>query len=427
MGKAILSLIALLFIASVSGTWRTTELHRSDRALIEHYSMFIDPVTKSQHTIFYDRRSLIFIYQRVSSSGTITAEKNFTVDTLTLAGDGAIRGSQDGRNLYVIIHGTYDHGITVSDIWYTESTDGGDSWTKPVALPRYVNAEYYSREAAALLAIDSAKRVFIFYAVDIGTGQFDRSRYFRFVTKPMGSAVFSAEYKLFEGGPVDVCKGYLLADYTLNAGKPIIHLIWGESSSLTCQGYRPSHPSSDTEGIRHMYSINNGISWSEPKTIADDFAYTHKAELTVNRKLAPSTMALLFTFSNNDHIKRLVVFRDHGKKLDTLDLGGPDQKEKNQFMHTTGIAICGRSDKPILYSLIDRLNQVPKYSVVDLNTMKEKEISPRPFESHGDDILGINLACNQDGSKTVVSAITQVGYAQPLMFLLMDTTVYSDN
>ncbi len=427
MEKTILSLIALLLIASVSGTWRTTELYRNEGALTDHYGMFIDPVTKSQHTIFYNYGDHAFMYRRVSSSGTITIEKNFTADTMTMATGGAIRGSQDGRNLYVMMQGTYNYNGTLYDIWYTESTDGGDSWTKPVALPRRDKVIYYSREAGALLTIDSAKRVFIFYAVDIGTGQFDRIRYFRLVTKSMGSAVFSAETDLFSGAPVDVCKNYILTDYTLNAGKPIIHLIWGESSSVTCQGYRASRPSSGVEGVRHMYSINNGVSWSEPNTIEEDYAYTHTAELTVNRKLAPSTMALLFTFSNNMHIKRLVVFRDHGKKLDTLDLGGPAIREVNLFEHTTGIAICGRSDKPILYSLIDRYNQEPKYSVVDLNTMKEKEISPRPFESHGKDTSGINLACDQDGSKTIVSAITEVGYAQPLRRLLMDVTVYSDN
>ncbi len=426
MEKAILSLIALLLIVSVSGIWRTTELYRNSNALTGHYGIFIDPVTKSQHTIFYNYGSQAFMYRRVSSSGAITAEKNFTADTMLSADNGAIRGSQNGRSLYVMMQGTYNHSGPFRDIWYTESTDGGDSWTKPVALPRRDKVIYYSREAGALLTIESAKRVFIFYAVDIGTGQFDRSRYFRFVTKPMGSAVFSAETDLFSGSPVDVCRNYILTDYTLNAGKPIIHLIWGESSSITCQGFRASRHSSGMEAVRHMYSINNGVSWSEPDMIADDFAYSEMAELSVNRKVAPSTMALLFTFSNNRRIKRLAVFRDHGKKLDTLDLYG-SPKEISTFVRTTGIAICGRSDKPILYSLIDRSNQAPKYDVVDLNTMKAKEISPRPFESHGDDTSGINLACDQDGSKTIVSAVTEVGYGKPLRQLLLDTTVYSDN
>ncbi len=401
----ILSFITIFLTSLAQAGWQTTELFNNSGSVTYQYGVFIDPTTQIRHALFYSYGADTVMYRRVSAAGVVMGESNFTAKSMSRLTLGAIRSGDNGGYVNAIMIGNTEKR---REIWYTESKNKGQSWTEPAVIPRGDQSEY-SRDAAAL--VTTMGRTFVFYAVNAEeSGEACRPRYLRMVTKSSSSSAFSKETAVFAKSPIDICKDYLVADYTIKTGRPILHVIWGSSY-----------------GITYTKSENFGISWAAAKIISTDFGNLQLPELTANRKVSESTLAMTFSIGPSVPVKRLLILRNHGDQVDTMDIIGPEPEDKHNYLHQSGIAICGTSSKPMLYSLMDMYNQPPKYSVIDLSTMSEKRLSPRPFESHGTDVFGFTLACSQEGGKTTVAAITEVGNKQPVRRLLMDTIVYTDN
>jgi hypothetical protein len=235
--------------------------------------------------------------------------------------------SVDGKHIFLMYHTFRDRSLKERtceeadkggclEIDFTESKDGGLTWSAPVLMQRSNMNDAASRFAASVVFVKETGRLYLFYVK-----QMNGQDQIAFVTRPPGSITFSPEKIVLQTYYRQYVPG---ATYTMKANKPIIHLVYPV----------------DEGKIMYAYS-ENAIEWKNPIVIANKVI--NCLPLISNSDVSNGT--LFFGYVDNEEIPYLLTSEDHGVKWSApfkasnkpafegdLDLCGTPQNQKLFFV-----------------------------------------------------------------------------------------------
>ena len=185
---------AWIFVLLAIGTalsWNTPTMLESRGVGLNDF--YVDPFTGTHHlivTFYYDKPvSNVYYYQLDESNKVVYSSVWNDTNVLRYYGLRII-GSGNGKNLYAVLEGTYKHGhFTDQDELFTESADGGRTWSPMIPVPRKDMNDGCQRTGQCIIQVAETGRLFIFYHVDCRI----RSPVLSYVTRPPGSQVFTQE------------------------------------------------------------------------------------------------------------------------------------------------------------------------------------------------------------------------------------------
>ena len=382
-------LILAALVLSVLATWNVpVDLYASGSVFFAK-ELYTDPSTGIHHILFGTSFGSIYNYWQVNPDDSVKLKHQFHDSSMVGFFAGRVIGQGDGKNLYVQFMGLRQCGSqNCFDQWFGESTDGGATWSALIRVPRANMADTCHRFGDAIV-ITPEGRIFIYYHLECAP---DNAKLY-YVTRPPGSKVFAAEKLLYANAAFNQIRPSVTAEVTLQASKPMLHVVWGDYDS----SLRP---------VMYSSSVDNGNTWSTAKKVSNgtDF-YSGFMMLTsaANLKSAPSTILGTYAVSP-PHKLKMFYSKDNGNKFDLIEATNLHQDLYTWDFRTNAMCICGT--KPILYALTQTHDDLIEYAVWDLATMKV-ERPDDPFE----DIMrafGIRLSCYPKDNKIIVTAIVPV-------------------
>lgn len=360
-------------------------LVRTDGSLATAYDIYTDPSTGLRHAIFVSGDFSVLHYWQIDNENKVLLKIDFGDPKMFAVGFSRIVGAGDGKSLYVVIGAFRKGEKQLRDKWYTESQDGGKTWTPLIRVPREDMNDDFERDDARIILIQNSKRVFIFYTRYKGLALFGS---ISMVTKPHGSSVFSKEQDIYRGGITRSPE--LSSEYTLENGQPVLHVFLSVYSPETSFVY--------------LNSTNNGIDWSFPIQINNTQGLDHVPMLeTVSDSKITQIVAGLFKTRS----KALKLFFKKGNG-DFKVIPGSNRQVQwvGHFNDYADMAICGEDKNRMLFLLFDEATDDGgfNFAVWDLDKMTYK-VEKVPYELNYV-TSGVRLSCymNQD-KKIILSAL----------------------
>ncbi len=338
-------------------------------------SVYRDPASALSHVVISCGHG--YHYLAVTDSGEIVHRADFT-ETFA-AYRAVIRGAGDGRGLFL----AFNHVVRISSVRtavtvnFTESSDGGKTWTSPISILRETPSQRKNLED--MLYLPLAGRVFVFFteypAFDL-----------RMVTRPAGGIVFSPESVVVKDG---VCYGSyrVKANFNLYQSKPIIHLVYKNCSV----GNYP---------MMYTRSSTNGATWTIPRVIEGTDYATHVTNFVSSPTLLLSGgIYIAFTVGRNTP-SRLAYSADFG-----INFSSPvrmSQKNSEPWA-THGVAACGGH----VVSMCPTVDGNAEYALWNVSEMTPRP-QTHPYQGVGR-ITGAGLDCRTERGRRNVSSFVTVG------------------
>jgi hypothetical protein len=365
--KPIVFIFSMVLVASVMAVWTTpvTPFGISHLGLVQIRSVYTDPSTEINHVLVSDYDYRFTYYLAIADDGKLLRSRKFT----TAVDVGVVTGADDGKHIYISLWVALTYFKTVTN--FTESTDGGVSWSDPITV---ANAGI-----SDMLLIKETGRIFIFLHNDTGRGDV------RMVSRAPGSTIFSKEAIIVHEG---IYHPYMKATYNFYQGRQTIHLFFTNG---------------ELELLNYTQSLTNGETWSTPVTVIKHRPYLN--HLVSEPKISD---------------KVFVNFNDFGEfVISTSDNGKTFSKPLNYsegFGIQYGMAICGTKENAFM-----PVFPITKYSHFDINTMKETILS-HPFPK--ENIISTGLGCSASKNymvKVNAFAIEQKG-KDSILYYAQETT-----
>eukprot|EP01022_Parablepharisma_sp_SALTPOND_P001445 TRINITY_DN106445_c0_g1_i1.p1 TRINITY_DN106445_c0_g1~~TRINITY_DN106445_c0_g1_i1.p1 ORF type:complete len:432 (+),score=1.65 TRINITY_DN106445_c0_g1_i1:136-1296(+) len=307
-------------------------------------SIFTDNSTGISHVIWCPRKIYVFQYRRLYPNGTLSpiVPLNWTAPCFLRH---SISGQNDGKGIYIVyegkrnrIDGTCDKNRDAClDIFFAESTDGGEHWNSPVAVPRKDMNDQVSRTYPTLLATDQ-NRLWIFYKLP---GGLDAP--YAYVVRPPNSRIFTLETPL----PIRVERSSIT--YNLENNAPVVSIYYSQ--------YR------DDKRYRY-YTKTNGAIWVGPEEITNYCGNDTFETFPFSSPAAPSY--LFVTCRTTDYKFYMKISSTVGATWERFDLPGLSPAYHKVILgdgkHNGYLAYA--TDKTFLLKLgeneFHRLEDVPK-------------------------------------------------------------------
>eukprot|EP01022_Parablepharisma_sp_SALTPOND_P020859 TRINITY_DN390_c0_g1_i1.p1 TRINITY_DN390_c0_g1~~TRINITY_DN390_c0_g1_i1.p1 ORF type:complete len:406 (-),score=3.55 TRINITY_DN390_c0_g1_i1:108-1325(-) len=365
--KFILLLFALSMLATFSfGTWigPIKLVDTMGACIYRVLSIYHDPTTRVHHVLY--NAASIETFQRyllVSDAGIVL--NNITFSNANWDFTGVIRGVGDGQHVYMAM--TSYLGSAKYAIKFTESTDGGKTWTTPSFIMEASSPDSYLQD---MLYIAETGRVFVFF--------YEKNYKLKMVTRPPGSNVFSKPILVASNiyPPIQMQMNAKTVYSTL-MDQQILHLFYANYNGR----------------LAYMRSTTNGATWS-PKLVPDD-SLTHISAALINPKFS-ETIYVSYTSRGNRPAK-LIKTEDHGI---TFTEPKPITKHHVHSATKEGLAICGTKSSIKLATFFTTTSFIGEYSWVDSKTL-EPFNRPHPFTEP--EIYTSALDCNLNLEKSQLS------------------------
>lgn len=269
-----------------------------------------------------------------------------------------------------------------SDIFFSESKNGGISWTTPIRVGREDMNDPVNRDFPRLLYVKETGRIYIFYS------RFDDEKHsyvIGYVTKPAGSIILTKERLL----PFEHEKVFHVA-YTIRNAETVIHLVFKNSNN----------------DYMHTQSIDI-MNWKAPAKICQGSAGNagFANGLVSNTQISKSNLFFGFT---KEFVGFFVFSTDNGDTWST-----PIKLSETGHLMIS-LAYCGTEALQKLF--IVTLQQAPGFmlSIYDVN---EKELSKGESPLGDDSVSYPLISCTKKASNNEVSLVvtgstidTFVGY-----------------
>ncbi|MDR3561745.1 MAG: hypothetical protein P4N59_09955 [Negativicutes bacterium] len=364
-------------------TWTGPVLLFNESHHISSESVYRDPVTLVSHVLVYNTTARHPFHIAINDLGQILYRADFDQTYSTRA---VIRGAGDGKHLLAALsYGLVD--IHWTAINFTESFDGGRTWTRSASIP----IEGKEKGLQDMIYIAETGRVLILMQ------NYDKE--IRAISRAPGSSVFSVP--CFVGKPMyesTYGQNFAQAAYNMWMNKPIIHVT-----------YRGSKFS---DGLYYVRSNNNGVSWTTVRQIqekGDDIS-----GLTGLRALGQRLFVSYSTLKPHPYIK-LFYTDDYGQNFSPVVA-----ITKGELYHDNAeLAVCSDRSKSAMVSLmLTGYGTTIAYSLLNTTSLNQTR-REYPLVSHCFEICAVDCGVDADRSLINVSTFVEVlEYITKLRYLL---------
>lgn len=297
-------------------------------------SYYYDPSSKISHVFFVEGLPGKNYYYALDENGNKLYSTVFT-DSYG-AWSGIIKGSDDGKSLFIAMQGYRKVGIRMlSDVNFTESKDGGKTWSPVITTPHKSGSDETNRLLGDMIVQKQTGRIFIFYGLY-------ESKELGMVTRTPGSTIFSQEVIIEK----QIIPEDITAAYTTSGSTTTLHLFYGVSNAL-----------------RYTQSTNNGNTWEYPENVLT-YLYPHHYQAFVNQ--AYSDNVYVGVFEGTPSKAALMISKDSGETFKKSVY--VTEQESNTDWNQMGFAVCGSKSVPFVASMVvtyKNNQRNPEYSWVD--------------------------------------------------------------
>jgi len=356
--------------------------------------MYIDPLTKITHLLWIEERSDVFSLAYVKIYYNQTRSKPIYLETDHRPRLSHIIGEGNGRHLLVAydakrVQGdnndcTEEDRTGCYEIYFTESKDNGDTWSKPLMIQHDNPDEAVTRKGPRMVYVSDNRQVFLTYW---------RDGPMAYTTRIGDSNTFAKETVF----PFSKTTAYQSVAHTTNERhQSVIHFIYVNWTF-------------PEENMMYTQSVDLGKSWTTPKRLV-----FYKHESTSDSFFRPFTVADETILKNAIHVG--FVLNDKVFFIRSLD-NGITWANPHATHSSPAIAIAPRiqlcrslkGQMPKVYILYAQ-QKVEKTSYyvfgsVDLRTYAYTDESV-PFSG-----LNFNwdymLDCFEDGNRVTISAVVE--------------------
>ena len=284
-------LFFICFFQATICTWSTPIRLSAENRDCGYPEMYTDPATHITHVIWRDRAdgNNNLSYTQVKADRTVIPSKYLETERSTQYS--RIVGEGDGKHLLIAYEATKNGEYVCThakkggcfEIYFTESFDGGNTWTKAVMIEHPHDTSAMNRRNPQLIYVKATKQAYLTYW--IGGTTFTNGK-FAYSTR-YGAGKFSAEALISVGiVPIDHSVIYTL-DAKTKAVK--IHLLYVSTDNAT-------------DNVMHTSSLDEGKTWRSPKVLASQM-HSYPSEAFIepyavsNSDLAGDTLFVSFVFS----------------------------------------------------------------------------------------------------------------------------------
>lgn len=360
----LLIFFALVIASQASWTSITTLLTRNPKIDCKTSSIYVDPTNDISHILFVDTFNNIYFYFAVSPNGKALYQANFTDPEY--AWKGIIKGSGDGQHIYMALQMTRSvDNKYYSDIKFTESSDGGKTWSELITIPHKEKNDAISRFIGDMAYVEETDSLYIIY------GLIEKSEIGMVMRK--GHMEFVPETIIIDNAKLGHNLGFT---YTIDANKKItLNLFFISSSSLY-----------------YSNSQDDGKTWITPKLVTskvEDFLLGGIG----NKAITENLFAVFQPIRTDPH--QFVATKDMGKTFtNPKDLISTNAIKGNREI---GLAVCGTTSTPLLIAFVfgvDYNRNTLTYIWWDADKMVSKGKHSHPFEDYS--VNSIAVACQTD-------------------------------
>lgn len=361
MKIAALSLLLVALLARAEWT-QPRKLMTTNKVQIT--SVYHDPTAFLNYLLLLDTEEGSLRFLVLSNDGAelysiLFNDANYTASAL-------VRGAGNGKNIFMALpYSTSGE----SGILFSESTDGGFTWSNPAAvLPRGKD-----RRLQDVVYLAATGRVYVFFLC---------GDQLRVVSRPPGSTVFSTKTLVANEVAPRISAARAAHDGTA------LHVAY---VSLTSQ---------DT--VMYTRSENGGATWLPAQKLVKETVPV----IAVTHMIASSASPLLLVaYTSRSAPAKLVYSRDHGRTfgLPVKITNVPASKVDS----ISGFAVCpGDMKRPLLDSMFPTNDGGVEYAIWSADTMLP-ERRPHPFE--GMNVVNTAaLGCQVDAGKAKLTVGTFV-------------------
>ncbi len=366
-------------------------------------AFYVDQRTGVHHLFWKEhvwQADRVLHYVRFLVNSTILDERQFPTPMMNESTMGKIQGN--GDDLYLMLMPKRVCGwnraekLMCGEPAFSQSHDGGDTWSKFTGIPRDNLTDACSREAHSFIFLPKTQRLIFVYAVSCLTGEPDR---LAMVTKSPGAVSFSRERIIFtpEGKKLH---HYPVSEFTegITGARGRLHVFWVEPGSQ------------DSGPLMYFSSDDYGMTWTAPRAlragVVADRIYEPLQLTVTDPKLTPGTITLAYL--EGSKTLSLLVSKDYGTNFVVRPLSQRRVGTSQAVYGTTDVKICGTAEQPVMVVLTETDNAHMEYFSVDLKTVKtENRYAPAYYYKGG---CGVSLACNMTReNKVVVTALHFAG------------------
>jgi len=304
------------------------------------------------HVVYYDNSANTYKYDSYDDKGNQVNKASIFASTMFGDGAGFIRGSADGKNLFMLLVSNFG----TSTAGFTESSDGGKGWQ---SIQRIVDGDemVYPED---MVYMEEKEKLFIFFNKE-------ESQELRMVTREKGSQ-FSSESIVVN----DMSSWFKQAKVLYNTweGTQMLHVFY-----VNKDGY-----------LSYIRSSNEGTVWTVPKVINSE-----KVKFIDNAVSAHKFSEALFAvYKTEDSEPRMVMTKNWGS---TFTYFRDFTATQNIVVHS-GFTFCGNSASEMLAMMFvtedSNGGHKMEYSVWNAKTMKQKIIDNPFSKEYG---LSASLTC----------------------------------
>ncbi len=395
------TLVAMLIATSLA-KW-SPPITLSSEGNSQLKGLYTDPSTGIHHLLWFcGMRSSELLYSQVSPAGKVIKEHSFKVHlpSVTHFQRSAITGAGNGRDLFAelspnrVCFESSTMLLFCYEPYFTESHDGGLTWSNPTPIARPNMVDVCSRQGEELVYQNSTGKVYFFYSKSCGSEDVPpiSNDEICYVSKKNDSRVYSPEATLYTTKGQNTETIHTVITSEPGTTSDTIRLFWGDVISKT------------TSGVFTM-SSTNGHSWTKPHPVYVR-ASTPPAlfSLAYSRRVSP-IITMSFNAAKGESYTNLLSTRNFGDNAVVQKATSRVTEPGNLYeQHLQAATICaGSADTVREYMFTETAKNSTEYHVWDLNKMTaQKEETPFPVVGR---LGGVELSCyvRKDG-KIVVSA-----------------------
>ncbi len=241
--KIIVALLCLL-VGSLAQQWEQSVVIEESEHPIVFQRMYVDQYTATRHFIYglqFTRYRVDLVYRRLFANGTLTPAV-LLMEGFRHYRTSDITGADDGKRIYISTC-MKRPDADYYDVYFMESADGGETFQRPVPVPRSSPADAVNRYAPNIKFNEDKERLWIFYFSKDEKDVVSIS----YVSRPKGSSIFLPEKTAATGVlPKNQLRFELTND---NDGKQILYAAY-------------LHAERDFFWPRIYFSSNNGLTWN---------------------------------------------------------------------------------------------------------------------------------------------------------------------
>jgi hypothetical protein len=357
---ALAYLLALLAVVANSKWSKPFELAGQEEH-IKDYSAYLDQSTLETHVMYCSEKTDTKgnTYQALEYlSFNESNEVNHKSMMSAVHGCRSVKimGTNNGKNLYVVMEGQRTHQLAVCnetytsacyDVYFTESSTGGEQWSDLVPVSRVNLNDAVDRMAPRIILTDSG-RLFIFYIRTVMANAVQRLAY---TSRPPASTVFVLE----AGTQLSPGERFIGHTTTLVNGKTQMHFFFDRGMV-----------------VKDAYTFN-GLTWTESTVTNKDL---HFSSFIANSTATPNQ---IFGIYSDDKTSNILITDDNGNNW------GREFKLLSKYHRVSAATISSQDPSggsPLAHILTTSFMQTNlTYTTVNLKSGEARNVDP-PFAEY---------------------------------------------